>query len=143
MPVYIYALVDPRTDAVRYIGASQKPRKRVMAAKHTKGKHKRAWVAELEALGQKPVLRIIEAVSSGDDWEERERHWITQYGGTDTLLNESIGGRGIAGVVRSDELRTRMRNSNPWANTTPEQRAARANAISATLLRRWEAIRKE
>lgn len=124
--IYIYALVDPRTSIVRYVGASQKPKKRIQPARHVKGKNKRAWCFDLESEGLRPVLRILEEVPEGDDWEPREKFWIASFDG---LLNESTGGsRGAVGVVRSEETRKKMSDASKGKphNWTEDGRARAA-----------------
>lgn len=79
VPVYIYALCEPTTGAVRYIGKSASPEKRLGNHLHA-GRYKiAAWVSELAASGLRPVLNIIETVAPGNDASARERLAIAMH----------------------------------------------------------------
>lgn len=75
---YIYGLKDPRDNAIRYIGKSTKPAQRLRA--HLKDRtinvQKAEWIDELQKLGLKPELAILQEVTEGHDWREAERDWI-------------------------------------------------------------------
>lgn len=101
LPRYIYALVDPRTDEVRYVGATIDVTRRYRAHlthQLDRDTPRAAWLNELLALGLKPELLVIEESSAGS-WPERETFWILSYraAGCD-LTNISDGGVG-AGVL--------------------------------------------
>ena len=77
MKTYIYGLVDPETDKMRYVGKSNNPKVRYhyhLADKNT-NPHKTAWIRGLSERGLKPKLVIIEETTQ-KQWEERERYWI-------------------------------------------------------------------
>lgn len=57
---YVYVLVDPRNDQVRYVGCTREPEKRFRAHCHTPGDATAAWVAELVALSLLPKLVIVD-----------------------------------------------------------------------------------
>lgn len=75
--IYIYALRDPRTEEVRYIGKSNNPRKRL--SQHLRGdkinRHKDSWIRELRREHLSPELVILEETTP-ERWEQRERYWI-------------------------------------------------------------------
>ena len=78
----IYLLIDPRDNAVRYVGTSRNPRQRWYQHNQcTDGSpEKIAWIKELKHLHLKPVLTIIETIH-GDlrqAWP-REKYWIEFY----------------------------------------------------------------
>lgn len=82
MITYIYSLIDPETQEVRYIGKSNTPSKRFIAYINTihddYSPHKINWIKQLESKGLKPVLSIIEETIL-DLWPEREKYWINFY----------------------------------------------------------------
>lgn len=96
---FIYALVDPRTDAIRYVGKANDPEGRLKGG-HLQGRkesntRKRRWVEELSLSGLIPALKIIEECLMRD-WREREIFWIAEMRsrGVD-LVNTADGGAGI------------------------------------------------
>lgn len=76
---YIYALCDPDTKRVRYIGQSANPEKRFVTHAQVSGsKVMRNWVGKLKSEGKKPSLVVLESVSESDKLK-RERWWIEHY----------------------------------------------------------------
>lgn len=103
--VYIYALCEPIDGAVRYIGKSSSPEKRLtnhLAA----GRHKiAAWVAQLAADGLRPQLCILEAVPAGCDAASRERLAIgTHLARGCRLLNSDGTDAGRGPYSRASDL---------------------------------------
>lgn len=81
MITYIYSLTDPNTFLVRYVGKSNKPKRRLCShitrSKELKN-HIGNWVRSLLNKGQKPILNILEKVDESV-WQEAERKWIKYY----------------------------------------------------------------
>lgn len=78
-PYAIYALVDPRDNAIRYIGMSKQPEFRL--AQHTQRRYGSAydWIQELLQQNLRPILRIIEKIENEHAAEVREMYWIRFY----------------------------------------------------------------
>lgn len=94
MKCYIYALCDPITQEVRYVGKSTNPTKRLRSHLNEKGEtHKIRWIQSLLNTGEAPYLRILEEIV--DNWESRERYWISFYKPTGKLTNATDGGDGV------------------------------------------------
>lgn len=78
---FIYALVDPRTDVVAYIGITNNPNARLI--EHLEGKSpnddKDAWIWELQEEGYEPRMKILEVVDTRKEALSRERYWIQHY----------------------------------------------------------------
>jgi predicted GIY-YIG superfamily endonuclease len=74
---YIYALKDPRDNAIWYVGKSNDPRYRYH--RHlfdkTSNRYKTQWMKDLLYSGHKPILMFLEKVESTFRLEA-ERHWI-------------------------------------------------------------------
>ena len=110
---HIYALKDPRTDFVRYIGRTCDPAKRLGAHlseaqvnKATLLTHKDNWLRSLIANGLKPVMDILE--SGSGDWAEAERRWIARFRAEGNLINRTDGGDGVPGLEAKPESRLKM-----------------------------------
>jgi len=79
--MYIYALGDPRTQEIHYIGIAKDVYKRY--AQHLNRPHankdKNAWMAEIKAAGVVPTLAILESNVDEITIYEREKYWIQYY----------------------------------------------------------------
>jgi excisionase family DNA binding protein len=77
----VYALGDPRTSQIRYIGIAQDVYKRY--AQHLNHPHsnemKNAWMNEIKQSGIVPTLTILETDVDESIIYGRERHWIQHY----------------------------------------------------------------
>lgn len=90
----VYALIDPRTGLIRYVGMSVNPAARFAGHMSTPVISIRAWIQELQALGLTPRMAVLERVSE-PRWNYAEGEWIRtcRENGCD-LLNRSPGGVG-------------------------------------------------
>jgi len=74
---YIYALTDPDTGEIRYVGRTRNPARRL--SRHIQpmfnSRSVRQWIREM---GRAPQMTIIEQCS-GDVVVEREAYWIASY----------------------------------------------------------------
>lgn len=98
---FIYALVDPITGEIRYIGKSNNPKKRLSQHLCDRVKsHKTSW---LKSLDRPPILEIIEKVYI-KEWEFWEEYWITQFRSWGfNLTNLTSGGIGHKGFKQSSK----------------------------------------
>lgn len=80
MPV-VYALGDPRTNEIRYIGIAHDVHKRY--AQHLNSPHhnpaKNAWMKAIKNAGLVPSLIILEADVDENMLRTRENYWIQHY----------------------------------------------------------------
>jgi hypothetical protein len=92
--VVIYALVDPRSGEIRYIGKTEKRIARRLAEhiEHPVNAGTRSWIANLGSLGMAP--RIEPITCCGERWWEGKEafwiRWVRIHGGD--LLNRDPGG---------------------------------------------------
>lgn len=112
--IVIYALVDPRTGDVRYVGkTSQKLRTRLRAhinrsAESRGARHCASWIASLSDIGIAPEIRALEQLP-GPDWEEAEKRWIRFYRESGAqLVNMTEGGGSHKGRLPTDEVRKKI-----------------------------------
>lgn len=109
-PTFIYGLIDPRNETLRYVGKTVLPiPNRITthvwrARKAPRKRHSMAWIFSLDAENMKPDYEIFEIVPPGGDWVEAERFWIGYFRmvGAD-LCNHTIGGEGTTGYKQSPE----------------------------------------
>lgn len=108
----IYALKDPDTKEIRYVGATCQPlyqrlSNHIYYAKKRNGTHVHNWINSLLKINKNPIIEIIEAVSE-HNWEEKEKHWIAVHKIKFNLTNISEGGKGL---VKSRSLSSRERSA--------------------------------
>lgn len=94
MIIYIYALKDPETKQIRYIGRTKYPKQRLSEhhqIKRLKTKtHHNCWILSLLSRGVKAEIEILETCDE-NNWSEREKYWIAN---TSNLTNTTAGGEG-------------------------------------------------
>lgn len=77
----VYALSDPRTKEIRYVGMAKNAYRRY--AQHLLEPHpnkdKDAWMEELKEAGTAPILAILESGIDESAVREREKYWIQYY----------------------------------------------------------------
>ena len=121
MQIYIYGLIDPIKNQIRYIGKTNDVKVRFknhLNACRDKNTHKRNWINTLNRSGRKPELLIIDTVLV-DDWKYWEIFWIAYYKsiGAD-LLNYTIGGDGLT-FGNQTSFKT---GHNPWNTGIPRSK---------------------
>ena len=123
---YIYALCDPDTNEVRYVGKADNPTERYKAHLLTVGRpntHRKAWVQSLIRQGKKPLLKLLEEVT-GDNWRERERWWIAEMRHRGArLTNLTDGGDGVDGYHHTEETRRKLAEISRQRVMSAETRA--------------------
>lgn len=95
---FIYALIDPRDNAIRYIGKANDPQHRFQVhirSCEKEATHKGRWIKGLKLLNLAPLLKIVEEIPF-DRWKEREAYWIQYYHSQGApLTNGTAGGDGM------------------------------------------------
>ena len=97
--INIYTLTDPETNQIRYVGATNNPKRRLAAhstlSRHVKNSyHLSRWLVQILSKNKKPIMGIIETFPYDyKTWEVRENFWINFYRqrGFD-LTNTKAGG---------------------------------------------------
>lgn len=136
----IYALVDPTSRLVRYVGQSSsglcRPRHhgRPSQLKRKPG-HRSSWIASLHQRGLDYEIAILQVLSGADGLNEAECWWIA-YGRLSgwPLTNHTDGGEGTRGLLFSAEHRRRLSEAHRGQALSAEHRAkiAQGNIGRAT-----------
>jgi hypothetical protein len=137
LTTWIYALIDPRDSAVRYVGKADSPVSRLVSHTCDKSSTRKArWLRSLSRQGLAARLLLLECAPV-DSWQSCEREWIAWYraSGAD-LTNLTDGGEGLVGA--SPETRAKISANQKAAMNDPIHRAkvftsARSVRISAAL----------
>lgn len=110
----IYALIDPYSLKVRYIGFTNRTiKQRFYSHKHEALKrmgitHKDKWFRKCVALGKEPIIVLLEENIPQELWAEKENYYINSY---KELTNINPGGSGIivnrskSSIQRSSEAK--------------------------------------
>lgn len=127
IPVFIYGLVDPKTNELRYVGKSVNPLVRLrkhISERNVHDTYKDRWLRKLYDLNIKPELIIIDEVKH-NQWQFWERFYINYFKSIGcSLTNTTIGGDeppSTKGRKHTDETRKKMSESKkgkpiPWLN---------------------------
>lgn len=94
--MFIYALIDPDTNLIRYVGKTKNSlekrlKQHIYKSKYKKNNrltHKENWIRKLTNEGKKPIIKELEKVNK-NNWKEREVYYISKY---NNLTNLTIGG---------------------------------------------------
>lgn len=132
LTVFIYALCDPITKQIRYVGKAIDIRKRMYSHMHQKRNrniHKDCWIRHLLACGLRPEVEILQEIHNSDDkdWQIEERWWISylRFIGC-PLTNLDNGGWG--GRKACLETRAKLSAAKKGFTLSPEARAKIGNA---------------
>lgn len=140
---FIYALCEPGTRTVRYIGKADDPKKRLREHRRSVSARKKNplgdWLGSLLALGIKPEMVVLREVLI-EQWELAEERFIRLARGCGmALVNSNDGGGGPTthtpetceiirkthlGVPKTPEHRSKIRDALQGVPKTPEHRAA-------------------
>jgi hypothetical protein len=145
--VIVYALIDPRTRQVRYVGETVRPA-RIRLSQHLRASREKtvppvnAWLRGLEAEGAEPELMELECFGSKEAMHDGECYWIEQFRAMGAaLLNIAPGGDSRKGYRHSKETRDRWRRERrgPKAGNYGKRRTDEQKAMFAEITRqRWK-----
>lgn len=107
---FIYALCDPNTGEIRYVGKANNPERRLTCHLCDRKKsHKQRWIASLKRLGLIPSIKILaEIPRQGWEWVEKAHIRKLREMGY-RLTNLTAGGDGVEGRKVSQETRAKLR----------------------------------
>ena len=128
---YIYALLEPNTETIRYIGWAidvfVRYKRHFHKSELDKVCHRTNWIKSLLTIGKKPLVQVIEKVSFYE-WSNREKYWIKYYKdlGYD-LVNSTPGGDG-GGHPMTPENKEKLRLVHLGAKRSVEARKNMSDA---------------
>ena len=105
---FIYALADPETDEIRYVGKADCVKERFAAhlreAKTGKQSHKCNWIRQVTDKNLIPQLIVLEEVSQ-EDWKKAEIYYIEEFKRLGHgLTNIAKGGEGFETGYVQDKI---------------------------------------
>lgn len=113
---YIYALIDPRTEQIRYIGKTVNPKGRYCShiSPSSRCRKTKDWVQSLIKRGLKPIMEIIDEITD-ECWQDAEIGYIRLLKACGAnLKNISQGGDpGFSGHEETKKLLSASRNPLP------------------------------
>lgn len=98
---FIYILIDPRDQAVRYVGCTRNPYKRwichISSSKNKKLSNSK-WISDVLSFGLRPELIVVDEVITAG-YYELETYWISQFKSWGfNLTNVTGGGKDGCGI---------------------------------------------
>ena len=99
--IYIYVLICPIDNKIRYVGKSKNPKTRYK--QHLKDSEKRQntekqrWIKQLKIKKQLPIMKIIKAV--GNEVESRKEEEVQVIKNINTIYNIHMPGKGSKSVA--------------------------------------------
>lgn len=124
--VFIYALCEPGTRTIRYIGKTDNLKRRFSAHIFESSKtktHLGNWLRSLA--GEKPVLVVLHEVTKIECWAEEERRYISCARAMGMkLVNGTDGGEGAPGHIPTPETRAKISYAHRGVPKSPQHRAA-------------------
>ena len=103
---YVYTLTDPRTEQVRYVGATKYPAERLRQhLKQPTNEDMAEWIGSLKSAGLTPDMHLID-VASVDELSRRERAALDRLSARFELFNKKSGGYNQPGSQSANMGRT-------------------------------------
>lgn len=130
---FIYALCEPGTRTVRYIGKADRPKRRFtnhLSVSIKQKSHLGNWIRLLSSRGEKPELVVLREVPA-DQWAAAEERYIRLARGCKmNLVNSTDGGEGLNNP--SLETRKKISEGNTGKIQTPESNEKRRVALTGS-----------
>jgi len=121
---FIYALCEPDTEHVRYVGKSNNPvlrlRRHIKNAKDGHQFHCPNWIRSVLRLGLKPTLKVLEECTV-ENWKEREVFWIEHFRNEGFDLTNCKEG----GVGSNPTLETRLKMRLARLGVSPHNKGSK------------------
>ena len=134
MRFLIYALLDPQTKAIRYVGKScnglKRPNQHMTSSSLRTHSYKNSWIKSLKNQGKLPEIKVLQEFASSTHLSEAERYYIAFYKQAGVqLTNLTSGGDGICDP--SPITRKRMATAKLGKKRGPHSEEHRRNMSAA------------
>ncbi len=132
-PVSIYVLEDPLNCKVFYVGKTEETLNirlsRHIASAMTSQLSTTPDILRITKNGSRPVIRLVEFVPLGSDWQAAEKKWIAYYRATGTIVNRTSGGQGVCGDLDGAKRAASKNTGRKWSASEREKRKASMDNI--------------
>ncbi len=112
-----YGIACPDSNAIKYIGISCDPKKRLIQHRRSARRGERTvfydWLRELSAAGKSPKVVKLQSGIGLETASDAERHWINVHADTGDLLNRMPGGIDWNTSAFEKSLRYELRPNSP------------------------------
>jgi group I intron endonuclease len=141
---YIYGLIDPTTNQIRYIGKSLNPKSRLrrhIADRNLYDSHKDRWLRKLIESNIRPELIIIDKVLE-NEWQFWEVHYINYFKFIGCFLTNGTNGGdqppSTKGRRHTEDSKKKMSDTKkskpiPWLNNGKERTEKHKSNLSKSL----------
>lgn len=133
----IYALIDPRTGQIRYVGRSCKGLRRARASAKENVGYKGNWIQKLASQGKTPEITVLQECRTYEELLSAEVAWISALRPTGLLTNISAGGRDQRPFARGEHNPSKRAENRLRASVRAKERADPAT-LSREARQRWE-----
>ena len=136
----IYALQDPITYEIRYIGKSvsglHRPKYHTYPSCLSKDDtHKGRWLKQLVNNGFKPIIKVIQILNNHDELVQAEIYWIKYFKDLDCpLTNLTLGGGGTIGYKWEDTDIRRFQPHPMQGKKLTDERKAKISRINKIVM---------
>lgn len=122
----VYALCDPFSGKVRYVGKTDRPKRRhaahMSSAKRGVKRYVYDWIRSLLSRGGEPGMHILEWCVSDEEASWAEKWFIEKFRKIYALTNLTDGGDGFSGMKFSDEHREKLAERKRGRKLTEEHK---------------------
>jgi len=123
----VYALCEPNSSKVRYVGKTSNLKGRFKRHLETKDErsHLYRWVKKLQKSGKNPEIKVLQECFSDAAAYEAEIYWISEYlSKGEKLCNKTKGGLGAVALGKRpgywNRAISKSRKGVPWSKENKE-----------------------
>lgn len=118
MNIYIYGLYEENDTNIRYVGKTKKNiNKRLREhinetyRKDKKLNYKNYWIKSVHSKGKEIKIKQLD-IANDDNWQQKEREWISKFSNLTNITEGGEGGRGVVYNITYNECKEYVKNLN-------------------------------